>query len=96
MEIAPVALVVRGAVVDPILWILAGVIGWDHRRPALATAGLLGTAGCVWGAVRVAVYVSMGESLGLATAALTVSVCVALLLAAGLTVREIRWYFAKR
>lgn len=96
MEIAPVALVVRGAVVDPILWILAGVIGWDHHRPALATAGLLGTAGCVWGAVRVAVYVSMGESLGLATAALTVSVCVALLLAAGLTVREIRWYFAKR
>ena len=49
METAPVALLVRGAVADPILWILAGVIGWDHRRPALATAGLLGTAGCVWG-----------------------------------------------
>lgn len=96
MEIAPVALIVRGAVVDPILWILAGVIGWDHRRRALATASLLGTAGCVWGAVRVAVYVSMGERLGLATAALTVSVCVALLLAVGLTVREIRWYFAKQ
>ena len=96
MEIAPVALVVRGAVADPILWILAAVIGWDHRRAAAATIGLLGTAGCVWGAVRVAVYVALGASLGLPTAALTVAVCVALMLAAGLGVREFRWYFAKR
>lgn len=91
-ELIPV--MVRGAAADPILWIVAPVIGWNHRRPVRSTIGLLGSAGAVWGAVRVAVYVSFGETLGAGNAALMASVCASAMLGLGLLVREARWYFA--
>ena len=96
MDPALLPIMVRGALADPILWTLAGVLGWNHRRAARAAAGLLGCAGAVWGAIRVAVYVSFGETVGLANAAAMVAVCVAAMLGAGFLAREIRRRLADR
>lgn len=93
MDAALVPLMLRGALADPILWIVGAAIGWDGRRPARSTVAMLGCAGAVWGCVRVAVYVSFGERLGLANAAALAAVCVAAMLAVGLAVRETRRYF---
>ena len=88
-------LMVRGAVADPVLWVFAAVVGWDHRRPARSTAVMLAGAGAIWGFVRVAVYGALGETLGAGNAALMVSICFVIMLGAGLLVREVRWYFAR-
>ena len=93
---AAVSVMAKGAFADPILWILAAVIGWSCRGPIATAIGLLGCAGAAWGALRVAVYVSFGERLGVTNAALMVAVCVAAMLGVGLLVREIRWFFASR
>ena len=87
---------IAGSLRDPILWILAAVIGWDHTRAASKTVGFLVTAGCLWGAIRVAIYMAYGEQLGLPRAAQIMLICVLLMVAAGMAVREGRWLFAKR
>ena len=96
METALLWTMIAGSLRDPILWILAAVIGWDHTRPATKTVGYLVTAGCLWGAIRVAIYMGRGEQLGLPPAAQIMLICVLLMTAVGITVREGRWLFAKR
>ena len=81
---------------DPILWVLAAFIGWNHARPATKTVGFLVTAGCLWGGIRVAVYTVREESLGLPLAAQIMLICVLLMTALGMAVREGRWLAAKR
>ncbi len=95
MEPALLTVLLGGAMRDPLLWILSTVIGWDHGRAARLTLAYLITAGSLWGAIRVAVYVGFGETLGLERAAFLVAVCVVLMLAFGFIIREVRWYFAK-
>lgn len=87
---------IAGSLRDPILWILAAVLGWDHTRAATKTIGFLVTAGCLWGAIRVAIYVAYDEQLGLPLAAQIMLICVVLMTAFGMAVREGRWLAAKR
>ncbi len=96
MEPGLLTVLLGGAMRDPLLWILGTVIGWDQSRPVRLTVAYLITAGSLWGAIRVAVYVGFGESLGLERATFLVAVCVLLMLAFGFVVREARWYFARR
>ena len=96
MDTALLWTMVAGSLRDPILWILAAVIGWDHKRAAPKTVGYLVTAGCLWGAIRVAVYIAHGEQLGLPLAAQIMLICVILMSAVGIAVREGRWLAAKR
>ncbi len=92
-----VSAMITGALRDPVLWVMGAVIGWDHARPAPATASLLVAAGGFWGAVRIGVYViGFGETLGFQGAAVMVLICVALMVGMGLTVRALRWLFAKK
>ena len=93
---ALVMAMLSGALVDPVLWVIGAVIGWDHRRAVQTTAALLVAGGLVWGAVRVGVYTAFGEALGASRAALLVLICVALMVALGLAVREGRWLLANR
>lgn len=96
MESALIWTMITGSLRDPILWILAAVMGWDHARPAAKTINLLVAAGALWGAIRIAIYMARGESLGLPLAAQIMLVCVVLMTAVGMAVREVRWYIAKR
>ena len=96
MESALIWTMITGSLRDPILWILAAVIGWDQTRPAAKTINLLVTAGGLWGAIRIAIYMAHGETLGLPVAAQIMLVCVVLMTVLGMAVREVRWYIAKR
>lgn len=96
METALIWTMIAGSLRDPILWILAAVVGWDHTRAASKTFGFLVTAGCLWGAIRVAIYMAYGEELGLSVAAQIMLICVLLMAAVGMAVREARWLIAKR
>jgi len=96
METALLWPMIAGSLRDPILWILAAVIGWDHTRAATKTISFLITAGCLWGAIRIAIYMAYGEQLGLSVAAQIMLICVVLMTAVGIAVREGRWLIAKR
>lgn len=96
METALFWTMIAGSLRDPILWILAAIIGWDTGRAATKTISFLVTAGCLWGAIRIAIYMAYGEALGLTVAAQIMLVCVVLMTAVGMVVREVRWYIAKR
>ena len=96
MDTALLWAMVAGSLRDPILWILAAVIGWSYERAATKTIGFLVTAGCLWGAIRIAIYMAYGEQLGLPVAAQIMLVCVILMSAVGMAVREGRWLIAKR
>ena len=96
MDTALLWTMVAGSLRDPILWILAAVIGWDYTRAATKTVGFLVTAGCLWGAIRIAIYMAYGEQLGLPVAAQIMLICVILMSAVGMAVREGRWLVAKR
>ncbi|MDP6353396.1 MAG: hypothetical protein QF926_09335 [Alphaproteobacteria bacterium] len=86
---------IAGALRDPILWVMAAVIGWSVNREVTRTIGLLATAGGVWGAIRAAVYMNLGEELGTATILLMIAICVILMAGIGLAVREVRWLMNK-
>jgi hypothetical protein len=95
MDATIIVLLLKGSLMDPILWVIGTVVGWDFKRPAAMTASFLVTAGCVWGAVRAVVYVARGEELGLSGAAQIAVVCILLMLALGFAVREVRWLIKK-
>lgn len=87
---------IASALGDPVLWAFGAVVGWDQARPLRMTVSFLVIAGSVWGAVRVGVYIWLGETLGSQGAAAMVVICIALMVALGLTVRELRWLFARK
>lgn len=95
MDPTAIVLMIKGSLMDPILWVIGPVIGWDIKRAPTMTASFLITAGCVWGAVRTAVYVARGEELGIPAAAQIVLVCVVAMLGFGFAVREARWLLKK-
>lgn len=95
MESTLIWTMIAGSLPDPILWILAAVIGWDHKRAATKTFGFLVSAGCLWGAIRIAIYMAYGEQLGLPRAAQIMLICVLLMAAAGMAIREARWLLTK-
>ncbi len=96
MDSALIWPMITGSLRDPILWILAAVIGWNHARAATKTISYLVTAGCLWGAIRIAIYLAYGEQLGLSVAAQIMLICVLLMTAVGIAVREACWLVAKR
>jgi len=96
MEAALIWTMIAGSLRDPMLWILAAVIGWDHTRAATKTISFLVTGGCLWGAIRIAIYMAYGEQLGLSGAAQIMLICVLLMTGVGIAVREARWLIAKR
>ena len=95
MEAALFTAILGGALRDPLLWILGAVIGWNQRRALRMTVSYLFTAGGVWGAIRVSVYLGYGESMGLPVAAVMMAVSISLMIGLGLAVREARWLIDK-
>lgn len=81
----------KGSVLDPILWVFAIILGWSTDRPLQGTITFLIGAGLFWGAIRAGIYGSMGEPLTATTIASIMVVCIGLMLGLGVLVREIRW-----
>ncbi len=72
------------------MWILAAVVGWNATRDVIRSLGLLATVGGVWGAIRAAVYMALGEQLSADRIAVMILVCMAIMIAAGIAVRSMR------
>ncbi len=84
-------LVIGGSLRDPLLWILAAVLGWDVDRELRRTIGFLASAGGVWGGIRGAVYIGLGETVSTTLIVTLIAICVTLTVFFGLAVREVRW-----
>ena len=79
-----------GSVRDPILWIVGVIFGWDVDRELKKSVWFFLIAGAVWGGIRVAIYVSLGEHLGLVGSSYIVGICVGLMCGLCLLVRIMR------
>lgn len=90
MDLDLVPIFVRGALIDPILWLPAVFLGWDAQRPTPKTLFYLALAGVVWGAIRARVYMGLGNELTTGNVALLVAVSVIMMMAVGVIVRQIR------
>ena len=84
-----------GSVRDPIFWIVGAVFGWDIEREFSKSVWFFIAAGTVWGGIRSAIYLSLGEELALSGIVGMVGICVVLMCALGLAVRGIRLFYVK-
>ena len=84
-----------GSVRDPIFWIVGSVFGWDIEREFSKSVWFFIAAGAVWGAIRSAIYLSLGEELALTGIVGMVGICVVLMCAFGLTVRAVRLCYVR-
>lgn len=90
MNLDLLAIMFWGSVRDPIFWIVGAIFGWDIERELSKSVWFFVGAGAVWGGIRVAIYLGLGEELGLAGTIGMVGICVGLMCSLGLTVRAIR------
>jgi len=79
-----------GSIRDPILWIVGTIFGWDADRELKKSVWLFLIAGAVWGGIRVAIYVSLGEQLQLVGSAYMVGICIGLMCVWCLFIRSMR------
>ena len=84
-----------GSVRDPIFWIVGAVFGWDIEREFSKSVWFFIVAGTVWGGIRSAIYLSLGEELALTGIIGMVGICVVLMCAFGLAVRGIRLLYVR-
>lgn len=84
-----------GSVRDPIFWIVGAIFGWDIERKLTKSVWFFIGAGTVWGGIRAAIYLSLGEELGLIGTIGIVGICVGLMCAFGLTVRVVRLFYVR-
>ena len=81
-----------GSVRDPIFWIVGAVFGWDIEREFSKSVWFFIAAGTVWGGIRSAIYLSLGEDLAVTGIIGMVGICVVLMCALGLSVRAARLF----
>ena len=84
-----------GSVRDPIFWIVGAIFGWDIERKFSKSVWFFIGAGTAWGGIRAAIYLSLGEELGLTGTIGIIGICVALMCAFGITVRAIRIFYVR-
>ena len=85
-------LLLVGSVSDPILWIIAPIVGWLVKGSFHQMLFLLAAAGAIWGGLRVAVYIARGETVTAEMGSVMVLICAGLMIGVGLTVYSlIKW-----
>ena len=89
------AILLGGAIRDPILWIIGGICGWDIEQRLKRAICFFVVAGGIWGGIRVAIYLSFGEELSASGVLGLVTVCVGLMVGVGLSVRICRVFYVK-
>ena len=90
MDLELLGILFWGSIRDPILWIVGVIFGWDVDRQFKKSVWFFLIAGTVWGGIRVAIYVSLGEQLGLIGSTYIVGICVGLMCGLCLVVRVMR------
>ena len=90
MDLELLGIMFWGSIRDPILWIVGIIFGWDVEREFKKSVWFFLVGGAVWGAIRVAIYVSLGEKLGLLGSCYIVAICVGLMCGLCLMVRIFR------
>ena len=90
MDLELVQIMFWGSIRDPILWIVGVIFGWDVDRKFKKSIWFFLIVGTVWGGIRVAIYGSLGEELGLLGSSYIVGICVGLMFGLCLLVRIMR------
>ena len=87
-------LMLSGSVRDPILWIIGAIFGWDIERSLEKSLWIWLIAGLIWGGIRAAIYLNLGESLGVVECGSIMMLCAGLMCILALSIRlaRVRYY----
>ena len=88
-------LMVSGSVRDPILWIIGAIFGWDIERPLEKSLGIWLIAGLIWGGIRTAIYLNLGENLGASQCSSIMIICVGLMCILAFIIRLSRSIYSR-
>ena len=83
-------LMLSGSVRDPIFWIVGAIFGWDIERPLKKSLWIWLAAGLIWGGIRAAIYLNLGENLGVVECGGIMILCVGLMCILAVSIRFAR------
>ena len=83
-------LMLSGSVRDPIFWSVGAIFGWDIKRPLEKSLGIWLIAGFIWGGIRTAIYLNLGENLGAIQCCSIMIICVGLMCILAYSIRLAR------
>ena len=88
-------LMLSGSVRDPIFWIVGAIFGWDIERPLEKSLGIWLIAGLIWGGIRAAIYLNLGENLGVVECGAIMIICVGLMCILAFSIRLSRSIYSR-
>ena len=83
-------LMLSGSVRDPIFWVVGAIFGWDIERPLEKSLGIWLIAGLIWGGIRAAIYLNLGENLGVVECGAIMILCGGLMCILAISIRFAR------
>ena len=88
-------LMLGGSVRDPILWIIGAIFGWDIERSLEKSLWIWLIAGLIWGGIRAAIYLNLGENLGVVECGSIMIICVGLMCILAFSIRLARSIYSR-